>query len=159
MSGNVTVTKAGKFRITVVGGGGAGGSNAIGGYGGGGGEVIVLVKELATGNYPVIVGSGGIAAAETIGGDGSPSSFNDGTQTYTAQGGKGGDEIAGGSGGVTASPIAGALYHPGGTGGNRGGGNSGGGGASGGTDGAMPVLIMAARQVATDLVVVAVALA
>lgn len=93
--------------VLIVGGGGAGGS-AIGGGGGGGGVVYLPGVTPTVGSYPIVVGSGGTAAAAaqnvTSGSGGPSTAFG---ATGAGGGGSGthdtGVGVAGGSGGGAAA--------------------------------------------------------
>ena len=113
----------------IVGGGGAGGGH--GGAGGGGaGGVLTGTVSLAAGSFSITVGAtssvgwGGYGGQNSDNWKGNPSSFNDGTTTYTAGGGGGG---VGGGQTIVNNPTAsggggsGAGAPAGGTGGSQGG--------------------------------------
>lgn len=104
----------------IVGGGGAGGSKGSTGGGGAGGVIITNAIKLLPGDYPIVIGAGGIAtantadAAEAARTDGQPSSFH----LFTALGGGGGagpsqNGRSGASGGGAASRPTCAWYVPG----------------------------------------------
>lgn len=103
--------------IFLVGSGGAGGSGN-GASGGGGGEVLTVrgVKLSKDVGYKIRIGEGGKGAIWANGGDGERTSFRlDSSQTYIANGGKGGKVLTGSVKDVGA---------PGGDGGSGGGAGS-----------------------------------
>lgn len=99
-------------EVLIVGGGGSGGNRYYAGGGGAGGLIYNPALILAPGNYPVVVGQGGVATTSNVcvkGVNGNNSSF----LTYVAFGG--------GGGGSGASGNANGI--PPGTGGSGGGGS------------------------------------
>ena len=107
-------------RVRLVGGGGGGGGGEIGYSGGGGGaggysESLVAVEPGQV--YPVVIGTGGIAAGSGVtGGGGGPTSFG---TVVAASGGQGGGsnnpDCHGGSSGLG---TLGTVQQPGGVGGD-----------------------------------------
>ncbi|MGN0833926.1 MAG: SGNH/GDSL hydrolase family protein [Kiritimatiellia bacterium] len=91
-NGCFTVSQPIVIDALIVGGGGAGGRVGSTGGGGAGGVVIKKSVRLPPGEYPVIVGAGGVSTTNESGSvvaeltDGGPSSFH----LYTALGGGGG---------------------------------------------------------------------
>ena len=116
-NGTLTLTRGGVVDYLIVGGGGAGGCsrNGLGGSGGGGGGgVLIGSLTLPIGDYPVVVGSGGIKPAANstgVGFTGNPSSF----AGHVAIGGG-----AGGNGDNTVPRDTGVTGASGGGGGYRG---------------------------------------
>jgi hypothetical protein len=113
-SGTYTAPATGLYKITVKGGGGAGGIPTDGYYsGGGGGEggtTLAYANLTAGDSVTVSVGAGGTGAGTPS--DGGDSSVTINGTTYTAGGGKkGNDMCSGGEGGTGTIPGA-----PGGTG-------------------------------------------
>lgn len=112
-SGTLTVNKAGKMEVLLVGGGGASTNN---GGGGGAGQVFNDEIFVESGSYPVVVGAGAAISDNTIGG-----------HSYIGSGPNPGSNIAvafGGSTGNTgygqpvtrggASGAGGSIYESGG---------------------------------------------
>ena len=134
----------------IVGGGGGGGAFA-GGGGGGGGLRTGMITAVATGNYPVIVGAGGLRDTQSVwptsavvgGGNGLPSSAlgveaagGGGGGTYNSDTNVGVGRPGGSGGGASHNGAAGAgtagQGSAGGTGTVGGGDSSGGGGGGAG---------------------------
>ena len=142
---SLTVTKAGRADVLVVGGGGSGGGGSwwnCGGGGGGGGQVVFTNLFLLPGVYDVTVGAGASAPAgvrEQVGSRGQRSGFAGIDATGGGGGGSNGSNNniglgktgasgGGGSGSNMAGGSATAGF-PGGKGANAGGGGGGAGGA------------------------------
>lgn len=91
--------------IELWGGGGAGGGTAAtaagtcaaGGGGGSGGYLRKRIGSVGAGPFTVAIGAGGTGVSGSNGNAGGATTFNDGSTTYTAQGGGGG--FVGGAGG------------------------------------------------------------
>ena len=129
--------------LIVAGGGGSSGD--LNGGGGGAGGLIYTNMQVAAGDYPVVVGSGGTGCLYAIGNNGSNSSFGPYTAIGGGAGGCGGGYTSaaanGGSGGgaeggampYCAQPGTGVVSqgHNGGLGSAPGGNGSGGGGGAG----------------------------
>ena len=92
--GTFTVTSGGNVEVLVVAGGGGGGS-WYGGGGGAGGLIYAPASFVASGSYPVVVGSGGAGRPATIAGSNATDSFgskggNSSFNSLIALGGGGG---------------------------------------------------------------------
>lgn len=140
-SGTLTAVGSGPAEIlTIAGGGGswAGGSWTGGEGGGAGGVVDATTLNLATGDYPVVIGAGGAGGKQASPGKGGDSSFN--LSAIVATGGGGGtyDTVwNGGSGGAGGTGIPGQGNNGGPSNGTYGGGGGGkAAAASGATGGA-----------------------
>lgn len=108
---------AGTRDIIVEGwaGGGAGGGSPIAGAslsscgagGGSGGYFRKRIANIGAGPFTVAIGAGGVGASAAIGGTGGDTTFNDGTTTYTAKAGTGGQPGGPASAAVTVSQAGG----------------------------------------------------
>jgi hypothetical protein len=108
-SGTLVLTEAKTVKYLIVAGGGSGGDGNAPGGGGGGGGVVTGQISLPAGNYPIVVGAGGLArnpSEDEPGNSGEDSSF----AGIVAKGGGGGggvlhcDGFQGGSGGGASGP-------------------------------------------------------
>lgn len=97
-----TAPKTGLYKVTCTGGGGSGARNAsVGGGGGGGGTAIEYVTLTKNDAVTVTIGAGGTApSTDTVGENGGTSSFG---AYCSATGGIGGQNVAGGGGGLGSS--------------------------------------------------------
>jgi hypothetical protein len=139
-SSQLTVAKACKAEVLVVGGGGGGGYDGAGG-GGGGGVRHVKNVSISNGTYTATVGGGGTIATaiETKAGNGGNSSFGDisaigggGGGSKRATGGNGSSGGGGGHGGIYIGGQGSAGQgNAGGTSSSKRGGGGGGAGQAG----------------------------
>lgn len=121
VTGSLTVTGTAPVTLLVAGGGGGGASDE--GGGGGSGGVVVETLELTAGEYFVTVGSGGpggpfpgTSVSGQSGTDSRVVSLPSETPIATADGGQGGEPLAGGVSGGTSvgtAPLSGVNAPPG----------------------------------------------
>ena len=133
-SGTTYTKTAGTNAIIVEGwgaGGGGGGTaatgaatSAAGGGGGSGGYFLKRVTGLGAGPFTIAIGVGGTGVSGGAGNNGTATTFNDGTTTYSANGGTGG--ALGAAVAVVTATLGGAGATSSGTGDANGGGNPGG---------------------------------
>lgn len=105
-NGTFTLERNGTIEYLIVGGGGPGGasrSSQGGGGGGGGGGVLMGSLTLPAGDYPVVVGAGGIKPTANTNGTGSNGQASTFARQVALGGGAGGNGSSGGVGTTGAS--------------------------------------------------------